>query len=123
MFFLSNRTCRTGLSRFGKLTFPKSADSQFLKTADCDYSEICRNKVTAYSSNTVCPLSFSRLTTFMISHYLVPPDGIAPYRSKRPLVRTDIPLLFLFQRKILDVKLGSKHSVKFRRIVIHKSPL
>lgn len=48
MFFLSNRTCRTGLSRFGKLTFPKSADSQFLKTADCDYSEICRNKVTAY---------------------------------------------------------------------------
>ena len=49
MFFLSNRTCRTGLSRFGKLTFPKSADSQFLKTADCDYSEICRNKVTAYS--------------------------------------------------------------------------
>ena len=49
MFFLSNRTCRTGLSRFGKLTFPKSADSQFLKTADCDYSEICRNKVTAYT--------------------------------------------------------------------------
>ena len=49
MFFLSNRTCRTGLSRFGKLTFPKSADSQFLKTADCDFSEICRNKVTAYS--------------------------------------------------------------------------
>lgn len=48
MFFLSNRTYRTGLSRFGKLTFPKSADSQFLKTADCDYSEICRNKVTAY---------------------------------------------------------------------------
>ena len=49
MFFLSNRTCRTGLSRFGKLTFPKSADSQLLKTADCDYSEICRNKVTAYT--------------------------------------------------------------------------
>ena len=41
MFFLSNRTCRTGLSRFGKLTFPKSAD--------CDYSEICRNNVTAYN--------------------------------------------------------------------------
>lgn len=34
MFFLSNRTCRTGLSRFGKLTFPKSADSQFLKSAE-----------------------------------------------------------------------------------------
>ena len=50
-FFLSNRTCRTGLSRFGKLTFPKSADSQFLKTADCDYSEICRNKVAAYTTN------------------------------------------------------------------------
>lgn len=40
MFFLSNHTCRTGFSRFGKLPFPKSAD--------CDYSEICRNKVTAY---------------------------------------------------------------------------
>ena len=51
MFFLSNRTCRTGLSRFGKLTFPRSADSQFLKTADCDYSEICRNKVTAYNQS------------------------------------------------------------------------
>lgn len=49
MFFLSNRTCRTGLSRFGKLTFPKSADSQFQKTADCDYSGICRYKVTAYN--------------------------------------------------------------------------
>ena len=51
MFFLSNRTCRTGLSRFGKLTFPKSADSQLLKTADCDYSEICRNIVTAFTTN------------------------------------------------------------------------
>lgn len=53
LFFLSNRTCRTGLSRFGKLTFPKSADSQFLKTVDCDYSEICRNKVTAYIFNEI----------------------------------------------------------------------
>ena len=56
MFFLSNRTCRTGLSRFGKLTFPKSADSQFLKTADCDFSEICRNKVTAYIKMVLLPL-------------------------------------------------------------------
>ena len=41
MFFLSNHTCRTVLSRFGKLPFPNSADSQFLKSADCDFSEIC----------------------------------------------------------------------------------
>lgn len=32
MFFLSNRTCRTGLSRFGKLTFPKSAETKSLLT-------------------------------------------------------------------------------------------
>ena len=32
MFFLSNRTCRTGLSRFGKLTFPKSAETKLLLT-------------------------------------------------------------------------------------------
>lgn len=29
--------------------------------------------------------------------YLVPPDGIAPYRYLRPLVRTDIPLFLKFQ--------------------------
>lgn len=50
------------------------------------------------TTNIVCPLSFNRLTTFTIFHYLIPPDGIAPYRSMRPLVRTDIPLLISFSK-------------------------
>ena len=37
------------------------------------------------TTNTAYQLSFSRLAILVIA----PPDGIAPYRSMRPLVRTD----------------------------------
>lgn len=46
------------------------------------------------TTNTASPLSFSRLATLVISYYFAPPDGIALYRFLRPLVRTDIILLF-----------------------------
>ena len=50
------------------------------------------------TTNTACPLSFIGFTTLVIFYYLVPPDGIAPYRSMRPLVRTDMPLLISFSK-------------------------
>lgn len=85
MFFLSNRTCRTELSRFGKLPFPKSADSQFLKTADCDYSEICQNKVTAYTLSYFWNLFtlpyFINFSTSLYTSVLNPP-GIRSPRSR-----------------------------------------
>lgn len=47
------------------------------------------------TTNTACTLSFSGLITLVIYLNLAPPDGIAPYRFLRPLVRTDYTILFL----------------------------
>lgn len=43
------------------------------------------------------PIIYEISLTLFIS-YIVPPDGIAPYRFLRPLVRTDIPLLISFSK-------------------------
>lgn len=46
------------------------------------------------------PIIYEISLTLFIS-YIAPPDGIAPYRSMRPLVRTKYHNLFLLQREVL----------------------
>lgn len=53
MFFLSNRTCRTGLSRFGKLTFPKSAETKLLLTIDNSIAERAVRPYTVFRNGTM----------------------------------------------------------------------
>lgn len=49
MFFLSNLTYRIRGYQFRKQSFLKSAESEFPKTAETDFSDFCRNKVTVYT--------------------------------------------------------------------------
>ena len=48
------------------------------------------------------PIIYEISLTLFIS-YIVPPDGIAPYRFLRPLVRTDISFFSFLQNLYLPV--------------------
>ena len=48
MFFYPTALAEPGSLSLWKLRFLKSADSWFPKTAETDFSEICRNKITVY---------------------------------------------------------------------------
>ena len=51
MFFFQNRTAELILNESPDDSyFPKSGGSNFLKTVGSHFSEICGNKVTAYSN-------------------------------------------------------------------------
>ena len=56
------------------------------------YERTMQNNKTIKDINPIMlPIIYEISLTLFIP-YLVPPDGIAPYRYLRPLVRTDIPL-------------------------------
>ena len=48
MFFYPTALAEPGLHQFGKQLFLKSAESRFPKTAETDFSDFCRNKITIY---------------------------------------------------------------------------
>jgi len=49
MFFYPTALAEPGLHQFGKQLFLKSAESRFPKTAETDFSDFCRNKITIYN--------------------------------------------------------------------------
>lgn len=49
MFFYPTALAEPGLHQFGKQLFLKSAESRFPKTAETDFSDFCRNKITIYT--------------------------------------------------------------------------
>ena len=48
MFFYPTALAEPGFHQFGKQLFLKSAESRFPKTAETDFSDFCRNKITIY---------------------------------------------------------------------------
>ena len=53
MFFYPTALAEPGLHQFGKQLFLKSAESRFPKTAETDFSDFCRNKITIYTMGKV----------------------------------------------------------------------
>lgn len=62
MFFYPTALAEPGLHQFGKQLFLKSAESRFPKTAETDFSDFCRNKITIYSHELLyaSPILFQR---------------------------------------------------------------
>ena len=55
MFFYPTALAEPGFHQFGKHRFLKSAESRFPKTAETDFSDFCRNKITIYSGRALSP--------------------------------------------------------------------
>ena len=65
------------------------------------YESTKQNSKTIKDINPIMlPIIYEIGLTLFIS-YIVPPDGIAPYRYLRPLVRTDIPFFSFIQNVFL----------------------
>ena len=97
MFFFQNLTAELFLLESPDDSyFPKSGGSTFLKTVGSHFSEICGNKVTAYTRSLVCGITvqFSVAISTGLSYSLSCEANLVRNRyGKSPIFRTDCKFL------------------------------
>lgn len=65
------------------------------------YESTKQNSNTIKDTNPIILPIIYEISLTLFTPYLVPPDGSAPYRSKRPPVQTDIPFFSFIQNEFL----------------------